>query len=285
MKYIVAVSGGVDSVVLLDMLTRAPDPEELVVAHFDHGIRPESADDEEFVHELARKYGLLYESMREELGPTASEELARDRRYNFLRDVAKKHSAKIVTAHHADDVVETIAINLTRGTGWRGLAVLDSPDIRRPLLHMTKADIVEYAQANALEWREDPTNNDTKYLRNDLRQKLKTLDSQSKELLGLYRDRQVALRKMIDTEIDTYVHPPYSRYFFIMINDSVAIDILRGIILRETGQSLLRPQLERALLAVKTYQTGKIFAIDAASVLHFSRTDFVVEKRETGPKV
>src|SRR3989344_5293986 len=116
MNYIVAVSGGVDSVVLLDMLIKQKE-HNLVVAHFDHGIRVDSDADARFVWELAKKYELSFEVRREELGDAASENTARSHRYAFLRDIAKKYSATIVTAHHADDVVETIAINLTRGTG------------------------------------------------------------------------------------------------------------------------------------------------------------------------
>ena len=137
MRYVVAVSGGVDSVVLLDMVAQEVAPQRLIVAHFDHGIRPESADDAAFVKSLAKQYGLTFETKREELGANASEELAREHRYAFLRDVAKRYSATIMTAHHADDIIETIAINMTRGTGWRGLAVLDSPGIERPLLDKT----------------------------------------------------------------------------------------------------------------------------------------------------
>jgi tRNA(Ile)-lysidine synthase len=114
-KYVVAVSGGVDSVVLLDHLAGHPEY-ELVVAHFDHGIRDDSREDEAFVRSLAEKYNVPFESKREDLGKQASEELARDRRYAFLRSVAGKHNAQIITAHHADDAVETIAINLLRGT-------------------------------------------------------------------------------------------------------------------------------------------------------------------------
>ena len=104
MKRVVAVSGGVDSVVLLDML--ADEGVNIVVAHFDHGIRPDSAADAWFVKALAARYGVEYIGKREELGADASEELARERRYAFLHEVAQKHHAKLVTAHHLDDLIE-----------------------------------------------------------------------------------------------------------------------------------------------------------------------------------
>lgn len=280
-KYIIAVSGGVDSVVLLDMLVNGLVPgAKLIVAHFDHGIRPDSADDATFVRQLAIDYGLPFETKREELGPNASEEKARDRRYAFLREVAKNHDAKIMTAHHADDIVETIAINLTRGTGWRGLAVLDNPDIERPLLDKTKAELLKYAKNHKLEWREDSTNQDTKYLRNDLRQKLLQLDDDSRELLRRYRTRQGFLRKMINNETDRLVGAsPYARHLFISVTDDAAQELLRGVFVKEKAVVPTRPQLKRALHAIKVLHGGKRYEVATGISLSFTKTHFAVELR------
>lgn len=282
MKYVVAVSGGVDSVVLLDMLVSGKfGKHDLIVAHFDHGIRPDSMDDAAFVRQLAAEYGLSFETKREELGRNASEELARDRRYAFLRQAAERHKAVIVTAHHADDMIETIAINLTRGTGWRGLAVLDSPGIWRPLLDMTKQELKAYAEAHKLEWREDATNQDTKYLRNDLRQKLVSLDEDSRELLRLYRNRQVVLKREIDEESAHFIgESPYRRYPFITVDEPVAMELLRAVCVRETGMSPTRPQLTRALHAVKVYYAGKVFPVGPSMEIRFTKTHFVVQTKD-----
>ncbi len=286
MRYVVAVSGGVDSVALLHMLfngnlpntTYQIQPTELIVAHFDHGIRPESAADARFVAELAAKYELPFETKREELGSKASEELARTRRYEFLRGLAKKHNAKIVTAHHCDDVIETIAINLTRGTGWRGLAVLDSPDIERPLLDTTKPNLIAYAKQHKLEWREDVTNQDTKYLRNDLRQKLSKLDDSSRQLLQRYRNRQVVLRHEVDNECKKLINKsPYSRHTFITVPDAIALELLRTIFINEVGVGPTRPQLGRTLHSIKVLGSGKRYEVAAGISLRFTKTNFVVE--------
>jgi tRNA(Ile)-lysidine synthase len=310
-KFVVAVSGGVDSVVLLDMLvngrislpsangtgalrrlqgeerfleftSKKPAeglaPPEFIIAHFDHGIRPDSADDAKFVGQLAEKYGLKFETKREELGAKASEELARERRYAFLRNVAKKHKAKIMTAHHADDVVETIAINLIRGTGWRGLAVLDSPGIERPLLDTAKSELLKYAKENKLEWREDPTNEDTKYLRNNVRKKLAGLDVQTRQTLLLYRVRQRFLRKEVDNEALRIIGAsPYGRHLFISVDDRIACELLRAVLMLEAGRSVTRPQLLRALTAIKVLHGGKRYEVAERITLAFTKTHFIVE--------
>lgn len=135
-NYVIAVSGGVDSMVLLDALVHdrltelthyplSTTHSQLTIAHFDHGIREESAGDEQFVRKMAEQYGIRYESARVELGANASEEEARKARYKFLRQCCNKYHAQLVTAHHQDDVTETMIINLIRGTGWRGLAPME----------------------------------------------------------------------------------------------------------------------------------------------------------------
>jgi tRNA(Ile)-lysidine synthetase-like protein len=284
-KYIIAVSGGVDSVVLLDMLVskKLPTPStalrafgnpQLIVAHFDHGIRADSARDAIFVADLAKKYGLPFETKREELGPNASEDMARARRYKFLRAVAKKHNAQLVTAHHADDVIETIAINLSRGTGWRGSAVLDS-DILRPLTGMTKLEIISYANQHKLTWNEDSTNAGTKYLRNRIRQKTADLDDDSKrQLLGLWAE-QKSSKKLIDKEVARLVGegPTYDRYFFIHIDSATGMECLRHIV----GARLTRPQLMKTLHAIKTALPRKTFLAGNGVEINFTSRNFTVK--------
>src|SRR5690606_5271626 len=99
-KYVVAVSGGVDSMVLLDLLRQKPKL-ELIVAHFDHGIRPDSAEDRKLVQRVAKHYDLPFVYAEGKLGPKASEALAREARYAFLRRVQAEQGAEaIITAHH-----------------------------------------------------------------------------------------------------------------------------------------------------------------------------------------
>lgn len=279
MKYLVGVSGGVDSVVLLDMLSRI-DGHELVVAHFDHGIRDDSADDALFVRALAKKYSLSFVAKREELGSNASEELARTRRYAFLHNEAKKRKAKVVTAHHGDDAVETIAINLTRGTGWRGAAVLDNELVARPLLQFTKSDLINYALKHRLEWVEDATNQTDKYLRNRTRRAISHyISDEARRNVRDVRERQVKLKKEIDDVTAVFIRDSseYERYFFIHSDAQSAAELLRATIFAGTGVSPTRPQIERALLAVKTAHDGSVFEVTRGARLRFTRRTFIVE--------
>lgn len=272
-KYVVAVSGGVDSVVLLDILSKQPGL-DLVVAHFDHGVRYDSGIDAIFVAGLAKKYGYPFELKREELGADVSEDVARTRRYEFLRAVAKKHNAKLITAHHADDVIETIAINLLRGTGWRGLAVLDS-DVVRLLTGLTKSEIMDYAMIKKLDWHNDSTNFENKYLRNRIRHHTNKLDDDTKrQLLGLWA-HQKDLKKQITTEVEKLVGdgPTYSRYFFIHIDQSTAVECLRHIV----GAKLTRPQLIKMLHAIKTTLPGKTYDAGNGVKIQFTSRNFTVE--------
>ncbi len=277
MKYIVAVSGGVDSVVLLDMLVKKGE-DELIVAHFDHGIRPESDADARFVEALANSYRLKFETKREELGESASEELARERRYKFLRGVAERNGAKLVTAHHIEDSLESIAINLMRGTGWRGLAVM-SGDIVRPLLSTSKNQLYYYGLEHNLEWIQDETNYSKKYLRNRLRCKIKhDLPAANKVRLRWLWQDQLELRRKINTELDEMISHQsiLSRYFFSNIDESVASELLQSV-LESKGASLTRPQRKRAIHAIKTMKPGGVFEAGAGVKLEFSQREFVVK--------
>lgn len=169
-KYIVAVSGGVDSVCLLDMLV-AHGGYELIIAHVDHGIREDSSEDAVLVESLAQNYHLLIIATKLQLGKGVSEEVARAARYNFLYEEMKKQGASaILTAHHADDLLETSIMNVRRGTDRYGAAGgMNREGIARPLIKVSKKELLDYAKEHNLQWREDSTNLDVKYTRNEIR--------------------------------------------------------------------------------------------------------------------
>ena len=273
MKYVVAVSGGVDSVVLLDMLVKSGE-HELIVAHFDHGIRPESAQDADFVTALAGIYALRVETKREELGAGASEETARTRRYMFLREVAAREGATIVTAHHRDDIIETIVINLQRGTGWRGLAVLGDASIERPMTRLSKREIYDYATRHGLEWVEDETNATDHYLRNRVRKQVARLtESDKRAIFELWEDQR-DLAKAIDREALRL--SGNSRHFLTMIDDTSAIELLKHE-LANHSVGLTRPQRARLLHAIKTAKAGSSYEAGSNIHLTFTKREFIVK--------
>lgn len=283
MKYIVAVSGGLDSVALLDMLAtlqgRSPEL-DLVVAHVDHGIRPDSGEDAAHVENLAHHYGLPYELARLELGSGASEETARNARYEALEGIrAKHHAAGVITAHHEDDLLETIVLNFQRGTGWRGLASLQTSEERfRPLLTLSKASLARYAIDNNLTWREDSTNDDVRYTRNYIRHGiLPKLDPASRKKLAALSEKQRKLREEIEAEViktldDVKDEVGLSRHKLIMMPDAVALEVLRA-----ATKGLHEPfHLRRLLHFAKTGRQGSILNLGKGKNALLTRQRLIV---------
>jgi tRNA(Ile)-lysidine synthetase, N-terminal domain len=273
---ILAVSGGVDSVVMLDLIAKSgEDKREILVAHFNHGIRDDSDEDEVFVEGLAEKYGVKFEHKKEYLGEGASEELARERRYLFLQEVALRYGGVICTAHHADDVVETIAINLIRGTGWRGLVPLDNIEILRPMLKRKKEDNIKYAHDNGLIWREDKTNSDDKYLRNRVRKSLRQIPEDDKErLIELYAKQKELKHEIDDLARDFLVDDGiYERRLFCEMDEAVASEVLRAVLIG-VGKTTTMPQRRLLFNAIKTFKSGKKLNLLKDFMVVFSRDKF-----------
>lgn len=185
--WVLAISGGIDSMVLLHLLVSAMDElgnPNLIVAAFDHRLRLNSALDRDFVEQVSAEMGLPFVGGRANRQPGGAsganiEAFAREQRYDFLAGVARQHHARVIlTAHHADDQVETILLHLLRGTGLSGLRGMsvESPVpgnadllLVRPLLEIFRKEIERYAVQHGLSWREDETNTDESYSRNRLR--------------------------------------------------------------------------------------------------------------------
>ena len=179
----VALSGGADSVALLDALValRARRGLRLVAAHLDHGLRPESADDARFCEELCARLGVSIRIGHADVRARAErerggiEEAARRERYAFLRRVRREEGAfAIATAHNRDDQAETLLLRLLRGSGRVGLGAISARrrGIVRPLLTVSREEVLAHLEERGLSWREDPTNADPRYFRNRVRHEL-----------------------------------------------------------------------------------------------------------------
>jgi tRNA(ile)-lysidine synthetase len=213
-KKILAVSGGIDSMVLLERFFR-DEPENIVVAHFNHGTRTSADLDEQFVFSRCKELKVPFETMKIMLGEGVSEELARQKRYDFLYHVANKYGGEIYTAHHLDDLIESIAINLIRGTGWRGLTPFSDNRIHRPFIErgFYKTDILRFAAENKVLFREDPTNSTDDYLRNRVRSRLLIMSRVEKKRLIDFYKRQAIIRHEVEELCG-------SLFNFLLIKDS-----------------------------------------------------------------
>lgn len=176
-KILLAVSGGADSVVLLVLFLKAGF--NIAIAHCNFKLRDEDSDkDEKFVRNLAAKYKIpLFIKTCEVKEYSDSHNIsiemaARELRYNWFEQITVENKFdKIATAHHSDDSVETILLNLSRKTGIRGLVGIPEKNgkIIRPLLFASKSEILEYCDKNKIEFRTDKTNFETNFQRNKIR--------------------------------------------------------------------------------------------------------------------
>lgn len=168
---VVALSGGLDSVVLLHLLRFELDELnlDLRAAHYDHAMRPCSKADANWVSGLCSAWNVALTSKRAEQ-KISSEEEARDARYSFFETVVPT-DAKIATAHHKNDQAETVLFRVARGTGVRGLRGIlpKRGNLIRPLLPFSRSELEEYAAERGISWREDPTNKKLIYSRNVIR--------------------------------------------------------------------------------------------------------------------
>lgn len=177
---VVACSGGPDSMCLLDLVTKLKDELNLniIVAHVNHKLRSESEEEAKMVENYAKENNITFELLEitNYINGNFTEEDARKRRYKFFNEVIEKyHASLLLTAHHGDDLIETILMRLTRGSnlsGYIGIKEISQTDnykTLRPLLSVTKDEIINYLKENNVPYRLDKTNEELKHTRNRYR--------------------------------------------------------------------------------------------------------------------
>jgi len=194
--YLVAISGGVDSVVLTYLMRLAKI--KFILAHCNFGLRGEESDgDESFIRQWAQKLGVeivvspfdTHQYARKE--GISTQMAARDLRYHWFDSIIKERNlAGVVVAHHLDDQVETVLLNLIRGTGIEGMYGMAEKreKIIRPLLNFSKKELKAYAESVPLSWREDSSNAKDTYKRNFLRNRvLPLIEEQEESAVGLMK--------------------------------------------------------------------------------------------------
>lgn len=311
-RVVVAVSGGPDSVCLLDILNNLQDDLgiELIVAHLDHGLRPgEDEPETRFVESLAGSLDLPFKTGKAGLGIKQGggslEEMARHARYEFLEKVKDSFSAqKIALGHNLNDQAETILMRLLRGSGPSGLMGIPpnrDEKIIRPLIELTRSEIEAYLEQRGLAYMTDSSNLETRYLRNKIRLKLlpelKKYQPRIVELLGQTAEIMKRDNEWLEAEAGTWVEMQAE----ITNNGQIQVPLssFRGLpeglrnriircILRITGEGLRRVSLRHIEAVNHAAMEGK-----AQSVLSLPN-NIVVKKvyerlvfsvmKQTGPK-
>lgn len=172
-KYVIAVSCGVDSMVLLNLAMK--NNLNFIVAHVNHNKRNQSIDEENFITNFCKQNNIQLEILQFNNNDENFQNEARIQRYNFFYNVAIKYNCNtILTAHHSYDNVETILMNILRGSNLKGYAGMSVSNInniliQRPLLEFSKKKIYKYAKDNNVIFFEDESNLDNAYLRNNIR--------------------------------------------------------------------------------------------------------------------
>ena len=178
---VVGLSGGPDSMALVDILSKYNKKLNIVCAHVHHNLRKESDDERVFVEKYCKDNNYIFEFYKIEnyKNNKFSEEEARKIRYGFFESLIKKYHAKyLFTAHHGDDLIETILMRLVRGSNFKGYSGINTItnkkeyQIIRPLIFLTKDDILAYLNENKIPYVLDKSNDNTKYTRNRYRKNI-----------------------------------------------------------------------------------------------------------------
>lgn len=258
-RILVGISGGADSVCLLDLLNIVT-PRfnlELWAIHINHQLRPEAQRDETFVRKLVGSWGIplkvvkvntLAFGRRHKIG---IEEAARQLRYYYYQRIAKKLKCDAVAlGHTADDNLETVIYHLVRGSGRRGLGGI--PFIRnifiRPLLKITRRAVRDYLTARSIEWIEDESNQDTKFIRNLIRLQVVPVLEKINPSVRENVLRSCELLRTEDSFLDSLAERALKKIYLLSSRNQPTIDINRfnryNLVLKRRIIKLLIPEID-----------------------------------------
>ncbi|HEY6010170.1 MAG TPA: tRNA lysidine(34) synthetase TilS [Nitrospirota bacterium] len=306
-RVLVAVSGGPDSVCLLSALHVLSKELDITlhIAHLDHMFRgEESAEEARFVSALAQRLGIP--AMVEQIDVPAfcrerglsSQEGAREVRYEFLRRVAAKlNCTRIATGHTADDQAETFLMRLLRGAGVSGLAAIPPKRdaIIRPLIMVTREEVVKYLRSNNLDYRTDPSNATPVYTRNRVRLEvmpiLKHFNPRIVETLAseaaLLREENEAVEAYLETVAESACAPAEGalsirRDVFDTLPPAFRRRLLRRVVDQagKDASRLSRGSIDDALQFMMSSQTGKSLALSDAVTITREYNRFILSPHE-----
>jgi len=269
---ILAISGGVDSMVLLDICKDTFEKNDMRIVHINHKVRKESTKDKLLIENYCEKHDLdfTYKELSFTENERKTEEILRKKRYEILEEQRLKHKAQyIITAHHLDDKIETFIFRMIRGSSLNGLLSpkLIDGSIFRPLLNASKDEIIKYANDKQLKWNEDITNKDTTFSRNSIRHEILPLfnkihESSAKNIKTLLED----LQKWDDfhkTFIEKWMkkHPlPFTCDSFLELPDIIQKELLSQLV-RPYGEILSRGHLKEILKIIRKKDGNKFVAL------------------------
>ncbi len=287
---LVAFSGGADSSALLHLLAEEGKKNGFAVhaAHFHHGIRGEEADrDAEFCKKIAKKYGVPFYLKKADIPSLAKkngngiEAEAREQRYTFFEKIMRENDIPIlVTAHHAEDQVESILLHILRGSGVSGLRGIqpcrsfsENLYLVRPILKAERQDVLSYCDENGVEFVTDSTNSDTSYKRNAIRHEiLPKLRELQPNLCGAF-----ARLAESASEADEYIYVNALEFVEIECLDGIPLDkfnqlfaavqarVLSILFEEETGATLERVHIESVIALAERAEPHSSLSLPARS--------------------
>lgn len=281
---LLAVSGGLDSVVMADLFARAGLP--FAVAHVNFGLRGAESDaDAVFVQNRADYYGVPFHQTRVDTASVAAargvsiQMAARELRYDWFAELLRTFDyAAVATAHHQNDVLETILLNLTRGTGLAGLRGIlpRQGDVIHPLLIATRDELADYARQHDLVHREDSSNADDKYARNRIRHRvIPVLTDLNPSLLRETLPRTVArlqaTERIVQAELDRAWHATGHRNdetVFLLTNELLRLPEPAFYLAEWLRPFGFLPDQTDAMLASLNRETGQVFRSATHQITH-----------------
>lgn len=288
--YLLATSGGADSMVMLNLFFKAQFTFQ--VAHINYKLREEASDlDQKLVEDYCKIHKIplhIHQVSEDDNQPKNSiQNWARKLRYRYFKKIQQQENLEfLVTAHHLNDDLETFLINLSRGSGLKGLSGIpaNKNNILRPLLHFSKEEIYQYAAVNEVPFREDASNKKSDYLRNKIRNEIvPKLEETNEHFLKNFRKSldylqqnkafvknkiaQIEEQLLIDESADKMV---YDKEFFDQQDDFVKFEILRKFGFDEPLE------IQKIFLA----ETGKSF-YSKKYQLHINRNELIISKNKS----